>query len=117
MNNVKIEEIATAGGKHSKISYVSVAQGAAGATTLAAAVTDKRHKVIAVVLIIDTAGTIKFSDGSGDLTGPMSLDQNAGFVLPASAYPYLQGGINSALSLTTTGGKVNGVVTILSEAD
>ena len=59
----------TAHGK--TITYVSVAQGAAGSTQLAAADASYSHKVIGCILVLDAAGSIKFKDSSGDLTGAM----------------------------------------------
>lgn len=95
--------------------YIPVAQGAPGTTILAAASPGNKHKIIASVLSMSVIGTIKFSDGSGDLTGPMDVSSTGGFVLPAGIVPYQQTAVNSTLSLTTTLGKVNGVMVILTE--
>ena|SRR3990167_1408334 len=97
------------------LTYVSVAQGAAGTTELAAAVTGRKHKVMGAMLVMDAAGTLKFSDGA-DLTGAMDLAANAGFVLPNNPLPYLQTASGSALSLITTTGKADGVVIIKTES-
>ena len=106
---------ATAAGK--TITYVSVNQGAAGTTELAAASVGNFHKLVGVVLVISLLGTLKFTDGVADLTGPMDLAANGGFVLGASAYPYFQtGATNRALNLVTTLGAARGVVGILTEA-
>jgi hypothetical protein len=68
------------------------------------------------VLTLSADGTLKFLDGAGDLTGAMDIAVKGGFVLPTSAYPYQQTAVNSALSITTTGGTAKGVVVILTEA-
>ena len=104
---------ATAAGK--TLTYVPVAQGAAGTTVLAAASPGNRHKIVGGMLTINLAGTFKFLDGSGDLTGAMDFAANGGFVIPASSFPFQQTAVNSALSLTTTVGAARGVIIILTE--
>lgn len=98
------------------ITYVSVAQGAAGTTVLAAADAAKKHKVVSAVIILDVAGSVKFTDSSGDLTGAMPVAANGGFVLSNTINPYTEtGAINRALNLVTVTGKAFGVVGILTE--
>ena len=107
--------LATAGGK--TLTYVSVNQGAAGTIELAAASSGNFHKVVSVVLVMSLTGTLKFTDGVADLTGPMDIATNGGFVLGASTYPYFQtGATNRVLNLVTTLGAARGVVAILTEA-
>lgn len=96
------------------ITYVSVAQGAAGTTVLAAASTGKRHKVVSVIIVLSAAGTLKFT-GSGDKTGAMDLAANAGFVAPSGAHAYFETDAGEALSIVTTGGAARGVVGIITE--
>lgn len=97
--------------------HVSVAQGAAGTTQLAAADATKKHKLLGCVLTMSATGTIKFKDSSGDLTGAMDVAAQGGFVLPTSVLSYLEtGAINRSLSIETTGGAAKGVVTLLTEA-
>lgn len=105
---------ATAYGK--TITYVSVAQGASGSTTLAAASPGNKHKIIGAMLFMSAAGTLKFVDGAADLTGAMDIAANGGFVLPVNIIPYQVGSTNTALSITTTVGLAKGVVQILTEA-
>jgi hypothetical protein len=104
----------TANGK--TMTYVPVAQGAAGTTVLAAALASNKHKIVGCSLTLSAAGTLKFLDGSGDLTGAMDISATGGFVWPTSVIPYQQTATNSALSITTTGGAAKGVVIILTEA-
>ena len=96
------------------LTYVSVDQGAAGTTELVAASSGKKHKVMGAVLVMDAAGTLKFTSTS-DLSGAMDLAANAGFVLPTASLPYMQGGLGLALSLVTTVGKAKGIVIIKTE--
>lgn len=99
------------------LTYVSVAQGAAGATQLAAASGAAKHKVLGCCLVMDAAGTLKFNDSSGDLTGAMAIAANGGFVLPTSMLPYCEtGAVNRSISITTATGKAAGVVVLLTEA-
>ena len=97
------------------LTYVSVAQGAAGTTELAAAVAGKKHKIMGGILVLDAAGTLKFT-GTADLTGAMSLAANAGFVLPNNTLPYMQTTEGAALSLVTVTGKASGVIIIKTES-
>ena len=105
---------ATSAGK--TITYVSVNQSAAGTTTLAAASVGNKHKVMGVVLVFSLLGTLKFTDGVGDLTGPMDIAANGGFVIPTSSFPMTEtAATNRALNLVTTLGAARGVVAILTE--
>lgn len=99
------------------ITYVPIAQGAPGTTTLVAASVDNKHKLMGVILTLSAAGTIKFTDGAGDLTGAMSLGASGGFVIPTGALPLLETSTtNTALNIVTTGGNASGVAAILTEA-
>lgn len=105
---------ATAYGK--TITYVAVAQGAAGTTVLAAADASNKHKIIGGMLTMSLAGTLKFNDGVADLTGPMTFAANGGMVVPESPVPFCQtGAVNRAMNLITTVGNANGVIAILTE--
>jgi len=97
------------------ITYVSVAQGAAGTTVLASASPGNKHKILGAVLTMSLAGTLKFTDGAGDLTGAMDILTSGGFVLPTNILPYQQTGTNSALNIVTTVGAAKGVVIIVTE--
>ncbi len=97
------------------LTFVPVAQGAAGSTVLMAAVTGKQHKIVSAFLVLDATGSIKFTDGSGDLCGAMPIAANGGFVLPPGLNQYTETGSASALSLVTVTGKAFGVVGVISE--
>lgn len=103
-------------GNGKTLTYVPVNQGAAGTTVLAAALASNKHKIVGCSLTMSAAGSLKFLDGSGDLTGPMDIGATGGFVWPTSVIPYQQTATNSALSITTTTGAAKGVVIILTEA-
>ena len=105
---------ATAYGK--TITYVAVAQGAAGTTELAAASASNKHKIIGGMLTMSLAGTLKFNDGTVDLTGPMTFAANGGMVVPESPVPFCQtAAVNRPMNLITTVGNANGVIAILTE--
>ena len=98
------------------VTYVAVAQGAAGTTELAAADITKTHKLLGAVLVMSAAGTLKFTDGTDDLSGAMDIAANGGFTAPASNFAYLEtGAVNRALNLVTTVGAAKGMVIILTE--
>ena len=99
------------------ITYVSVNQGAAGTTELAAASVGNKHKIVSAILMMSLLGTLKFTDGVGDIVGPMDPAANGGFVWPGSIIPYTEtAATNRALNLVTTLGAARGVVAILTEA-
>ena len=99
------------------ITYVSVAQGAAGTTELAAASASNKHKIIGGMLTMSLAGTLKFNDGTVDLTGPMTFAANGGMVVPESPVPFCEtAATNRPMNLITTVGNANGVIAILTEA-
>ena len=98
------------------VTYVPVAQGAAGTTQLVAASAGNRHKIVGALLTITLAGTVKFIDGSGDLTGAMTTAAAGGFVWATDPrFPLIVTAVNSALSLVTTLGAAAGVVLIVTE--
>lgn len=100
------------------VTYISVNQSGAGTTVLATADATKKHKIVGATLVMSVLGTLKFTDGVADLTGPMDLAANAGFVWSNHGpFPYTQtGAINRALNLVTTLGAARGVVAVLTEA-
>ena len=98
------------------ITFVSVAQGAAGTTALAGASASNKHKLMGACLVGDAAGTISFTDGTVTLCGAMSIAANAGFVLPTGFVPYTEtAAVNRPLNLVTVTAKVSGMVAILTE--
>ena len=98
------------------ITYVSVAQGAAGTTALAGASASNKHKLVGACLVGDAAGTVSFTDGTVTLCGAMSIAANAGFVLPTGILPYTEtAAVNRPLNLVTATAKVSGMVAILTE--
>lgn len=99
------------------VTFVSVNQGAAGTLELAAASVGNNHKLVGGSLVMSATGTLKFTDGVGDVSGPMDIAINGGFVYPTSIMPYLQtAATNRALNLVTTTGAARGFVVILTEA-
>lgn len=105
----------------------SISQAAAGYTKIVAPPALHYVKLLAVVLTVDAAGTLKFvqgGDGAGnqtaDVTGAIPLSQNAGFVLPVArvAEPWLFTSPDSPLAIFTVTGKAFGwVVYALSPYD
>lgn len=104
-------------GLRAAVTFVSVAQGGAGTTLLAAAVAGKKHKVMGGMLTMNGIGTVQFTDSVGNLTGPMKVADSGGFVWDANGnVPYTQtGAVNRDLNLVTGSFAANGVIVILSE--
>ena len=110
-----VTNAATAEGK--TLTFVPIAQGAAGTTVLVVADATKKHKLMGFVGTITLAGTMKFTDGAGDLSGAFDLANNGGMVLPTSIIPYLQTSTtNTALNLVSTVSTIKGFAVILTEA-
>ena len=66
---------------------------------------------------MSATGTLKFTDGVADVTGPMDIAVNGGFVLPTSIFPFTEtGATNRALNLVTVTGAARGCVVLLTEA-
>lgn len=84
--------------QHGKISVSS------GTTQLVAAQgSGQRIKVYNYAVVSTTAGTVKFTDGTDDLTGAMAFAANGGIAAPgAPSEVWFQTGANRALSITTT---------------
>lgn len=98
------------------LTYVPVNQSVAGTTTLAAASVGNKHKVIGAILIMSLLGTLKFTDGVGDLTGAMDIAANDCLNMSNSIIPWMEtAATNRALNLVTTVGAARGVVIILTE--
>lgn len=106
---------ATYGGK--TFTFVSVNQASAGTTSLAAADATKKHKLLGCTLVMSAAGSLKFSDGVADLSGPMDIAANGGFAVGVSLFPILEtGATNRALQIVTTTGAARGYAVLLTEA-
>lgn len=74
----------TAGGTVVTPKYAAIALSASGNTTLVAAVTSKKLRVVALSMVAAGTVNIKFQTGTGgtDLTGLFYLVANSGAVLP-----------------------------------
>ena len=97
------------------ITQVVLNQGAAGATDLVAAPgVGLKIYVVAIVLTMDAAGTLKFTEGTSptDITGVMNFAANGGMVVVGDgANVILQTQTpNSKLSITTVTGKAQGYI-------
>lgn len=95
------------------ITQIVVTQAGAGSTDLVAIPgAGLRIFVVSIVLILDAAGTVKFTEGTGptDLTGAIPVATNGGFVVTGNGYdPVLQTNTaNSKLSMVSATGKAFG---------
>ena len=108
-----MRKVAVSYGK--KVTYVSVAQAGAGTTVLLTASDTNKHKILGCVLTMSVVGTLKFTDGTDDLTGAMNVAETGGFVLPTTLVPYFETKVGRPLNLVTTLGSASGVVAVLTE--
>ena len=93
---------------------VPLAQSVAGTTQLAPATLGRRHKVVGVFFTMTADGTVKFTSGGVDLTGPMNMGAMGGMV-EVDLGALVVGAKNQDISIVTTGGGANGVVKIVTE--
>lgn len=82
-----------------KFAVIDVASS--GDNTLVAAVTAKKIRVLAAVLVSAGTVTTRFEDGAGGtaMTGQMSLVANSGFTLPFNPLGWFETGSNTLLNL------------------
>lgn len=114
--DVDVTRIATGQGK--TLLFAAITQGAAGTTQLVAADAAAKIKVVSYVVVLDAAGSFKFTDGVADLTGVMLMAANGGVsaVGQPSSHLLETGAINRALSITTVTGKAFGHIAYYKEA-
>ena len=90
-------------GKTKKATFTT----AAADTTVVAAVTSKRIKVISLVVNAGTtASVVKFESGTGgdDISGSLSLAANATVVLPEAPSGWFETDAGDLLNIEVTGG-------------
>lgn len=92
---------------------VSISQGAAGTTSIVTGVTGKKVYVTGIFLTLDAAGTIKFTEVAGDLTGTLNMGGTGAPPLAFAAdHPVLwTSTAGEDLKITTVTGKAQGWVT------
>ena len=91
---------------------LAVAQGAAGTTTLVTPGSTQKVYVTGIFLTLDAAGTLKFTETAGDLTGPLSIALDGGLATSGGPHPVLwTSTAGEALKITTVTGKANGWIT------
>lgn len=101
--------------KHNSL-FIIISQVSPGTTELVPASIDKRICVINYVLVMSAAGTVKFIDSDGDLTGAMPIVANGGISASGEATNcWFETGINKPLSIVTTGGMAFGHLSYILE--
>ena len=87
-----------------------ITQGAAGTTELVAADATKKVKLVSYVVVLDAAGSVKFTDGTADLTGVMPIAANGGVASPGQPAAHLleTAAVNRPLNIVTVTGKAFG---------
>lgn len=98
------------------LKHASITQGAAGTTTVVAAVAGKRIVVVNYTISMSAAGTAKWKSAANDITGAMNFGANGGAspnTDPDSAL--FQTNVGERLDLVTTGGAGNGHLTYREE--
>lgn len=96
------------------VKYAAVDAATSGDNTAVAAVTGKKIRVLACMLVMTgTAVTIRFESGVGGtaLTGQMTPSQGGGFVLPMNEHGWFETAAGSLLNIELGGAQsVDGVV-------
>lgn len=101
--------VVQAPGQGRALLFKVIAQSGPGTTCLVPADATKRVKVVSYIVVLSDAGTIKFTDSDGDLTGAMPILGNGGISAPGQASSHwFETGIAKALYVVTTGGSALG---------
>ncbi len=90
----------------------AINQGAAGTTTIVTGVAGKKIYVTGYEITLDAAGTVKFTETAGDLTGTFNAGGASAPALVAEAnHPVLwTSTAGEDLKITTVTGKAQGIV-------
>lgn len=100
-------------GSFTETTTLAIAQGAAGTTTLVSPGAGQKVYVTGIFLTLDAAGTVKFTETAGDLTGAMNAGgASAPPLVIAATHPILwTSTAGEQLKLTTATGKAQGWIT------
>lgn len=104
------EEVAQALGQGYTLTDAPIAQGVAGTDTIVAAVGSAVIYVVSYVFTMSADGTVKFSDGTVDLTGAFDVVAKGGMSVigQPSANLFKTHGQNRPIQIITTGGAARG---------
>lgn len=116
IGDVDIASVATGQGK--TLLFGAITQGAAGTTQLVAADATKKVKIASYTIVMDAAGSVKFTDGTVDLSGVMPMAANGGVAQPGQPAGHLleTAAINRPLNIVTVTGKAFGHFSYFLEA-
>jgi hypothetical protein len=93
------------GGVPVNIKFAAIDTATSGDTTLIAAVTSKKIRVMSCFIVAAGAVNVRFESGTGGtaLTGQMNLTTNSGFVLPFNPGGWFETGAGALLNLELSG--------------
>jgi hypothetical protein len=93
-------------------SEAAISQGAAGTTSIVTGVAGKKIYVTGIFLTLDAAGTVKFTEVAGDLTGTFNMGGVAAppLALEADHPIFWTTTLGEDLKITTVTGKAQGSV-------
>lgn len=105
-------------GQGKTLLFGAISQGAAGSTQLVAANGTKKVKVVSYAVVLDAAGTFKFTDGTADLSGAYPVSTNGGLVDNGQPSSHIMetAAINRPLNIVTVTGKAFGRFSYFLEA-
>lgn len=97
-------------GQGQDLLFGAITQGAAGTTALVTADASRKVKVVSYVVVMDAAGSFKFTDGTADLTGVVPCATNGGAAVlgQPSAHLFETRAVNRPLNIVTVSGKAFG---------
>lgn len=98
--------------------FAAISQGSAGTTQLVAAGASTKVKVVSYLIVLDVAGSFKFTDGAVDLTGAVPVAANGGAAIAGqpSAHLFETAAVNRPLNIVTVTGKAFGHFSYFIEA-
>ena len=86
--------------------HAKIVATASGATEVVAAAPNHEIRVLAYVIVTDTAESIKFQSASTDLTGVMAITANGGISAPFNPAGWFETVKNEALNINLATGTI-----------
>lgn len=83
--------------------FASLSVSSSGDNSIVAAVTSKKIRVLAYVIVADGTVAAKWRNGTTDVTGAMSLVANTGVVAPFCPVGHFETSVTTALQLNLSG--------------
>jgi hypothetical protein len=88
---------------------VAVNPSTATTTTIAAAVTNKKYRVLSVAVVSTIANSVNFGSNASAISAVFPLGANGGIVLPFNEHGWFETNAGEALNVVTSAASATGV--------